>query len=55
MKQKIVHVDAKDLPLSCPPKNAETSGSHPKIYLKMDEDGQASCQYCGAKYSLDAK
>jgi uncharacterized Zn-finger protein len=26
--------------------------SHPKVYLPIEESGEAKCPYCGAHYSL---
>lgn len=55
MKQKTYQVSEKDLPLSCPRKEENTNGSHPKIYLKLDDSGEATCQYCGSNYVLTNK
>lgn len=48
-------VKASDLPLSCPSSENATWNMHPKVYLKFNGDGEASCQYCGAQYILDNK
>lgn len=26
--------------------------SHPKVYLPIEETGEAKCPYCGAEYSV---
>ncbi len=53
MKQKTYKVSEKDLPLSCPLKGSQTNGSHPKVFLKFNDKGEATCYYCGTHYSLD--
>lgn len=51
--QKPRLVSSSDLPLSCPTSKDKTWNLHPKVYLKFNDKGQASCQYCGAQYTLD--
>ena len=46
------HVTAKDLPLSCPMPEMELWNSHPRVYLPIEDTGEAMCPYCGAKYIL---
>ena len=41
-----------DLPLSCPMPGMELWNSHPKVYLPIEDTGQAKCPYCGAQFSL---
>lgn len=41
-----------DLPLSCPMPNMVLWCSHPKVYLPIENTGQAKCPYCGAEYVL---
>lgn len=45
-------VSRKDLPLHCPMPNMSLWNSHPRVYLPVEEKGQAKCPYCGAKYIL---
>lgn len=48
-----IHViSEQDLPLSCPLPTASQWNSHPRVFLKLDKDGMASCPYCGARYQL---
>lgn len=42
-----------DLPLSCPMPGMYLWNSHPKVYLPIEESGEAMCPYCGASYELD--
>ena len=46
------YVTAKDLPLSCPMPEMELWNSHPRVYLPIEETGEAKCPYCGAKFVL---
>lgn len=41
-----------DLPLSCPMPGMYLWNSHPKVYLPIEETGEAKCPYCGAEYFL---
>lgn len=45
-------VSQKDLPLSCPPDASVLWNAHPKVYLPIEETGQARCPYCGTLYTL---
>ena len=45
-------VSAGDLPLSCPMPGMYLWNSHPKVYLPIEETGEASCPYCSARYRL---
>ncbi len=41
-----------DLPLSCPMPGMYLWNSHPKVYLPIEETGEAKCPYCGAHYVM---
>jgi uncharacterized Zn-finger protein len=41
-----------DLPLQCPMPSMSLWNSHPRVYLPLQEHGQAKCPYCGADYVL---
>ena len=45
-------VRSRDLPLSCPMPGMYLWNSHPKVYLPVEETGEAKCPYCGATYFL---
>jgi len=45
-------VRQEDLPLSCPMSGMYLWNSHPKVYLPIEETGEAMCPYCGARYYL---
>jgi len=56
--QRVVEVTEADLPLHCPmPADSMWSG-HPRVFLPVQETGEALCPYCGTLYRLknwDAK
>jgi uncharacterized Zn-finger protein len=41
-----------DLPLSCPMPGMYLWNSHPKVFLPVEDTGEAKCPYCGAQYHL---
>lgn len=45
-------VRQRDLPLSCPMPGMYLWNSHPKVFLPVEETGEAKCPYCGAQYLL---
>jgi uncharacterized Zn-finger protein len=45
-------VSRKDLPLSCPTVEQKLWNSHPRVYLPIEETGEASCPYCSSSYHL---
>lgn len=45
-------VRPRDLPLSCPMPGMYLWNSHPKVFLPIEETGDARCPYCGADYLL---
>ncbi len=45
-------VEKDDLPICCPPKDAQKWHMHPKVYMQFNEQGHAVCPYCGSKYEL---
>ena len=44
-----------DLPLSCPMPGMYLWNSHPKVFLPIEETGEAKCPYCGAQYFMAAE
>ena len=45
-------VSKKDLPLHCPMDDMSLWDSHPRVYLPIEDKGEAVCPYCGAHFSL---
>ncbi len=50
--QTRVEVSRAELPLSCPLPNQKLWDAHPRVYLPIEESGEASCPYCGTHYIL---
>lgn len=50
--QKRVAVSRADLPLSCPLPNQKLWNAHPRVYLPIEDSGEASCPYCGTHFTL---
>ena len=48
-------VDIKNIPLSCPMPKMYLWNSHPKVFLPIEETGEAKCPYCGAEFYLKNK
>lgn len=46
-------VKMSDLPLSCPMPSMSLWNSHPKVYLPIEQTGEAKCPYCGALFHLE--
>ncbi|PJD92536.1 MAG: hypothetical protein CK424_05390 [Legionella sp.] len=51
--QKIYHIHAQDLPLSCPTNDMTTWNAHPKVYLPIEKTGKETCPYCGTQFILE--
>ncbi|HKT32953.1 MAG TPA: zinc-finger domain-containing protein [Gammaproteobacteria bacterium] len=45
-------ITSKDLPLHCPMDGMSLWNSHPRVFLAIEDSGQAECPYCGATYTL---
>jgi uncharacterized Zn-finger protein len=50
--QKQVSVSRADLPLSCPMPDQKLWNAHPRVYLPIEDSGEAACPYCGTHYKL---
>ena len=48
----VIEVRRDDLPVHCPMDNGTLWNSHPRVYIPVEEDGEAVCPYCGARYKL---
>jgi uncharacterized Zn-finger protein len=47
-----VELDGKDLPAYCPNPAMPLWSSHPRVFLDVVHNGQATCPYCGTRYRL---
>ncbi|HWR87376.1 MAG TPA: zinc-finger domain-containing protein [Acidiferrobacterales bacterium] len=50
--QNRYEVSRADLPVHCPLPGMSTWNSHPRVFLALEETGEARCPYCGAMYVL---
>jgi len=41
-----------DLPLHCPMDGMYLWNSHPRVYLPVEQTGEAKCPYCSAEFVL---
>ena len=53
--QNRYEVTRADLPLHCPMDGMSLWNSHPRVYLPIEDTGEAHCPYCGAQYILKDK
>ena len=49
---RIVEVTAADLPLHCPMSGQGAAVSHPRVFLPVEDKGEARCPYCSTVYKL---
>jgi uncharacterized Zn-finger protein len=50
--QREYQVSRAELPLSCPTEEQKLWNSHPRVYLPIEDSGEAICPYCSALYRL---
>jgi len=50
--QSHYEVSHDDLPLHCPMQGQALWNAHPRVYLPIEDTGEAKCPYCGAEYTL---
>ncbi len=41
-----------DLPVHCPPKDDPLWSSHPRVFIPVEDTGEARCPYCSALFRL---
>lgn len=51
-QENLVEVTAADLPLHCPTPGMSLWNAHPRVYLPVEQSGEALCPYCGTRYRL---
>ena len=52
LKARYYEVTAADLPLHCPTPSMQAWNSHPRVFLPIEQTGEALCPYCGTLYKL---
>ncbi len=45
-------VTQNDLPLHCPLPGKSLWNSHPRVFIPVEDTGEAHCPYCGALFVL---
>jgi len=50
--KRVYQVTQADLPLSCPMPDMTLWNAHPRVYLPIEETGEALCPYCSAEFIL---
>ena len=50
-----VEVTKDQLPLHCPTPDSPLWNSHPRVFIPLEETGEANCPYCGTVYKLVSK
>ncbi len=49
---RVVEVTEQDLPLHCPLPAETVWNAHPRVFLPIEDKGEARCPYCGTLYRL---
>lgn len=49
---RYIEVSSDDLPLHCPTPEVRLWNAHPRVYLPLEQEGEALCPYCGTLYRL---
>lgn len=47
-----IEIGADDLPLQCPMPDMLKWNAHPRVFLTLDDRGEAQCPYCSTRYRL---
>jgi uncharacterized Zn-finger protein len=50
--QSRVKVSLAELPFSCPAPNQKLWNAHPRVFLPIEDTGEATCPYCGTHFIL---
>lgn len=48
----VITVSDSDMPVSCPIPEQTLWNQHPRVFMAFDENGRASCPYCGNRFQL---
>lgn len=51
-RSRTVEVTAADLPLHCPTPAMQLWNTHPRVFLPIQNSGEALCPYCGTHFRL---
>ena len=50
--ESTVEISAAELPLHCPTAEQMVWNAHPRVFLPIEDSGEALCPYCGTRYVL---
>ena len=50
--ERHIEITASDLPLHCPTPAMVQWNAHPRVFLPIEQTGEALCPYCGTRYTL---
>jgi len=50
--RQLYEINRQQLPLHCPLPEMSLWNSHPRVYLPIEETGEAKCPYCGTEFKL---
>lgn len=50
-----IDITARDLPLSCPPRDERVWDAHPRVYLPIEATGSFVCPYCDTEFVLQTE
>ena len=51
--QQRYEITRDQLPLHCPLDDMSLWNAHPRVFLPIEETGEATCPYCGTEYVLE--
>ncbi len=51
-RQRYIEISAEQLPLHCPMPDMVLWNAHPRVFLPIEDTGEALCPYCGTLYKL---
>ena len=51
-KTREIEITTDDLPLHCPTPAMKLWNTHPRVYLPVENTGEALCPYCGTHFTL---
>jgi uncharacterized Zn-finger protein len=54
LNRRFIDVTEADLPLHCPLPSMKLWNTHPRVFLAIEDTGEALCPYCGTRYQLKA-
>ena len=50
--ESVFHINKDQLPLHCPLPEMSLWNQHPRVFLPVEDTGNAKCPYCGTEFIL---